>query len=80
MSGFDYVVILYTHEGSGSPVGTGSHLAIMTLYSWPLGHTQRKEPSTFTHWASPHTLLSSSHSFTSVEEEETNMLINVIVT
>lgn len=53
--------------GGGSPVGTGSHLALMVLYSWPLGHMQRKEPSMFTHWASPHTLLSRSHSFTSVE-------------
>lgn len=61
-----------TKAEGGSPVGTGSHFAIMALQSWPLGHTQRKEPSMFTHWASPHTLLSSSHSFTSVEKEQKN--------
>lgn len=38
----------------------------MGLYSWfSSAHTHRKDPSTFSQKASPHTPLSSSHSFTS---------------
>ena len=39
---------------------------VMGLYSWlSSAHTHRKDPSTFSQKASPHTPLSSSHSFTS---------------
>ncbi|TNN58339.1 hypothetical protein EYF80_031461 [Liparis tanakae] len=41
--------------------------------SWPLGHEQMKEPSTFSHCAPPHTPLSNSHSFTSVEKSQKNI-------
>ena len=42
------------------------HCPVMGLYSWfSSAHTHRKEPSTFSQKASPHTPLSSSHSFTS---------------
>jgi hypothetical protein len=42
------------------------HCPVMGLYSWfSSAHTHRKDPSTFSQKASPHTPLSSSHSFTS---------------
>lgn len=53
-----------------SPVGVGSHFSAWSLKSWPIGHVQKKEPSLFTHWASPHTRLSSSHSFRSEEKKK----------
>lgn len=42
------------------------HCPVMGLYSWfSSAQTHRKDPSTFSQKASPHTPLSSSHSFTS---------------
>lgn len=42
------------------------HCPVIGLYSWfSSTHTHRKDPSTFSQKASPHTPLSSSHSFTS---------------
>ena len=54
-----------------SPGGMGTHLAVIWLYSWlSLGHTHRKEPSTFSQVASPHTPASSTHSFTSAHRAD----------
>lgn len=45
------------------------HCPVMGLYSWlSSAQTHRKDPSTFSQKASPHTPLSSSHSFTSGKE------------
>lgn len=48
------------------PEARERHCPVMGLYSWfSSAHTHRKDPSTFSQKASPHTPLSSSHSFTS---------------
>lgn len=53
------------------PFGAGKHFAVIWLNSKPSsGHTHSKEPGTFSHTASPHTSLRSSHSFISTEERK----------
>lgn len=50
------------------PEARERHCPVMGLYSWvSSAHTQRNDPSTFSQKASPHTPLSSSHSFTSAK-------------